>query len=149
MVHVSQGFNRTTVRRNVESAIRSLLSFDNQSFGSGVTIGQIYRATLGVQGVEWADLNWLSGDKPTESDELQLDTEGYDYRKVENWNPDTNSYDSLLIPRIDPNDPWLDNEFPKDFPDYTNPSDPNALLPEDERPSDGLWVKALGGLANT
>ena len=41
-------------------------SFDNVDFGTRVTIGQIYRAALAVQGVEWAELTWLNTTEPVD-----------------------------------------------------------------------------------
>ena len=40
--------------------VRQVLAFDNVDFGVRVSIGQIYRAALAVQGVEWAEVAWLS-----------------------------------------------------------------------------------------
>ena len=63
-VHVVGTFNRSQVRRQVEALIRKMLSFDNVDFGYRVTMGQIYRAALSVQGVEWGELHWLSTNVP-------------------------------------------------------------------------------------
>ena len=63
-VHVVEGYNRTNVRLQVESVIRQILAFDRVDFGWRVTIGRIYRAALAIQGVEWAEVRWLSTDEP-------------------------------------------------------------------------------------
>jgi hypothetical protein len=60
LVHVQKGYNRTSVRTAVDATVRQILSFDNVDFGTRVSIGQIYRAALAVQGVEWAEVAWLS-----------------------------------------------------------------------------------------
>jgi hypothetical protein len=60
LVHVQKGYNRTSVRTAVDATVRQILSFDNVDFGVRVSIGQVYRAALAVQGVEWAELAWLS-----------------------------------------------------------------------------------------
>jgi Baseplate J-like protein len=65
-VHVMPTYNRTAVRKAVETALRNMLSYDLVNFGMRITIGQVYRAILGVQGVEWADLNWLQTERPTD-----------------------------------------------------------------------------------
>ena len=64
IVHVVDGYNRTQVRLNVDAAVRSLLSFDAVDFGYSVTIGQIYRTALAVQGVEWVELQVLDDEVP-------------------------------------------------------------------------------------
>jgi hypothetical protein len=60
LVHVQKGYNRTAVRGAVDTIVRQILSFDNVDFGTRVLIGQIYRAALAVEGVEWAEVAWLS-----------------------------------------------------------------------------------------
>jgi nucleotide-binding universal stress UspA family protein len=67
LVHVQKGYNRTTVRTAVDAVIRQVLSFDNVDFGTMVSIGQIYRAALAVQGVEWAELTWLNTSAPVDT----------------------------------------------------------------------------------
>ena len=141
MVHVRTGFNRTNVRRSVESAVRDTLSFFNQSFGAphhrSDLPSRARRARRRVGGGQLA--RWREAGP---EHEVLLDQGGFDFRRVENWVPDVNSRDSLLIPRIDPENPMDDNDFPKDFPDHNRPEDPNAILIEDEMPQDGLWIKA-------
>ena len=68
IVHVMETYNRTSVREQVDSVIRQILSFDVVDFGTRVTMGSIYRAVLSVAGVEWADLRWLSPDEPPDID---------------------------------------------------------------------------------
>jgi len=60
LVHVTKGYNRSSVRAAVDSTVRQVLAFDSVDFGTRVTMGQVYRAALAVQGVEWAELAWLS-----------------------------------------------------------------------------------------
>ena len=64
IVHVQDAFNRTNVRTQVESVLRSLMKFTNVDFGTRISMGLVYRATLAVQGVEWAELTWLSPNEP-------------------------------------------------------------------------------------
>jgi hypothetical protein len=64
LVHVQDAYDRTAVRLQVDQVVRSLLSFENVDFGSRVSIGLVYRAVLAVQGVEYADLQWLSTEPP-------------------------------------------------------------------------------------
>lgn len=64
LVHVQDVYNRTTVRLQVDSVVRSLLSFTSVDFGYRVSIGMLYRAVLAVQGVEFAEVQWLSTEPP-------------------------------------------------------------------------------------
>jgi hypothetical protein len=63
-VHVVSTYNRTAVRLQVDSVLRQMIAYNTVTFGQWVTIGQVYRAVLGVQGVEWAEVNWLSTEPP-------------------------------------------------------------------------------------
>ena len=47
--------------------IRQVLAFDTVDFGTRVSIGQIYRSALAVQGVEWAELTWLNAIAPVDN----------------------------------------------------------------------------------
>ena len=60
LVHVQKGYNRGAVRAAVDATVRQVLAFDSVDFGTRVTMGQVYRAALAVQGVEWAEVAWLS-----------------------------------------------------------------------------------------
>jgi len=60
LVHVQKGYNRGAVRAAVDATVRQVLAFDSVDFGTRVTMGQVYRAALAVQGVEWAVVAWLS-----------------------------------------------------------------------------------------
>jgi hypothetical protein len=64
LVHVMDAYNRTDVRLQVDQVVRNVLAFDSVDFGYRISIGLIYRAVLAVQGVEWADLQWLSTEPP-------------------------------------------------------------------------------------
>ena len=68
IVHVTETYNRTAVREQVDNIIRKILSYDVVDFGTRVTMGSIYRAVLSVAGVEWAELRWLSPDEPPDID---------------------------------------------------------------------------------
>ena len=100
-VHVIEGYNRTSVRLQVDSVIRKLLSFNNVDFGWRVTIGKIYRAALAVQGTEWVELMWLDTVQPNKlQDQAMAPITG-------NTTPSPGNVrdidvDPLKIPRIDP-----------------------------------------------
>jgi hypothetical protein len=64
LVHVQDSYDRTAVRLQVEQVVRSLLAFNVVDFGTRISIGLVYRAVLAVQGVEYADLQWLSTEPP-------------------------------------------------------------------------------------
>ena len=97
MVHVQAGYNRTSVRTSVDGTIRQVMLFDAVDFGLRISIGQIYRTALAVQGVEWVDLLWLDGTEPanlTMEGDIIVDD---DNRIIGDIVPD-----SLHIPQIDP-----------------------------------------------
>jgi hypothetical protein len=50
-------YNRESVRAAVQSAVESVLSYDNVSFGKRISIGSVYRAALGVEGVDYITLD--------------------------------------------------------------------------------------------
>jgi len=52
-------YNRESVRAAVQSAIENLLSYDNVSFGQRISVGDVYRKALGVDGVDYVTLNTL------------------------------------------------------------------------------------------
>jgi hypothetical protein len=64
LVHVVETYNRTAVREQVETVLRKLLDYTTVTFGTRISIGTVYRTILGVQGVEWAELKWLSTEAP-------------------------------------------------------------------------------------
>lgn len=130
-VHVDASFNRTKVRKDVETALTSMFSFDNMDFGERVTIGQVYRTALSVTGVEWAELTWLDTSQPSDAGvEISIYSND-DMRKINNI-----STSDIKILRLDPSSVV---ESPFYFPD----------LDESERTHNGLWVRAVGGLPNT
>jgi len=101
LVHVIEGYNRTSVRLQVESVIIRLLEFNNVDFGWRVSIGKIYRAALAVQGTEWVELMWLSTTEPTTLEDQDMAP------ITGNANPSPGivtdiEVDPLLIPRIAP-----------------------------------------------
>ena len=64
LVHVVETYNRTAVRQQVETVLRKLLDYTTVTFGTRISIGSVYRTILGVQGVEWAEVKWLSTNPP-------------------------------------------------------------------------------------
>jgi hypothetical protein len=52
-------YNRESVRSAVQSAIETLFSYDNVGFGQRISIGDVYRAALSVEGVDYVNLNSL------------------------------------------------------------------------------------------
>ena len=134
LVHVTEGFNRSSVHQQVESVIRQALHFNAVDFGTSVTIGKVYRAALAVQGVEWCELMWLDTTEPTPSQDKQMAV------GTEPAGQQVNDLltNDLLIPRIEPtvSDP------PAPEPDFPG-------LTESERTHDGLWVWAVGGVPGT
>jgi hypothetical protein len=72
-VHVVPSFNRTAVRAQVSTVVRQVVAFNNVDFGFRVSMGQIYRAVLAVQGVEYADLEWLNELAPVDNTDPEDD----------------------------------------------------------------------------
>lgn len=60
VVYVKSNFVQSWVKNDVSDAIRSLLSFPNVDFGKRLTVGEVYRAALGVNGVDYVLLTNLS-----------------------------------------------------------------------------------------
>ncbi len=59
-VNVLPNFVQSVVRQNVIDAIKELLSFDNVFFEKRLSIGEVYRAALSVQGVDYVDITQLN-----------------------------------------------------------------------------------------
>lgn len=58
--HVLPRYQREVVRLDVEKAIRTVLAYENSSFGDRVTISEIYQAISAVTGVDYAVVSVLS-----------------------------------------------------------------------------------------
>ena len=134
LVHVTEGFNRTSVHQQVESVIRQALHFNAVDFGTSVTIGKVYRAALAVQGVDWCELMWLDTTEPstTQDQTMAAGIQPVGQKVVDLLT------DDLLIPRIEPT--------------VTDPPETEASFPdlsEAERTHDGLWIWAIGGVPGT
>jgi len=63
-IQVAEVFNRLNVRDTVDAVIRRLLGYEMVDFGTRVALGDIYRATLTVQGVDWCEVTWLTTSRP-------------------------------------------------------------------------------------
>jgi len=58
-VQVRPLYNRESVRAAVQAAIENVFAYDNVSFGKRVSIGDVYRAALAVDGVDYITLDTL------------------------------------------------------------------------------------------
>ena len=150
--HVQAAYNRTQVRKSVESAVRSLFAFDNLDFGTRVSLGQVYRSCLSVAGVEWVEIKWLSTTQPANPSK-EVDLDGDDDARI----VDVNGIapDDLHIARI--------YQYPESttttqitYPDTPTGKryivEPSSYWPDltlEERQHDGLWVRAIGGLVGS
>lgn len=65
-IHVADVYNRTSVREQVENVLNRVFSYDLMDFGSRISLGAVYRAVLTVAGVEWAEIRWMSVNKPSD-----------------------------------------------------------------------------------
>jgi predicted phage baseplate assembly protein len=55
-VYVKSNYVARVVKDNVTAAVQNLLSFDNVSFGGRLTIGEVYRSAMGVDGVDYVTI---------------------------------------------------------------------------------------------
>jgi hypothetical protein len=55
-VQIKSGYIQEIVYDNVVTAVRNLLSFDNVDFGGSLSLGDVYRAILAVEGVDYTQL---------------------------------------------------------------------------------------------
>lgn len=67
-VTVRDLYNRTAVRDAVVTAISNVFDFDNVDFGQKITLGEVYRAVLAVDGVEFVGINSMYISDPSVSD---------------------------------------------------------------------------------
>jgi len=68
-VNVLPSYVALYVERDVESAIDNIFAFNNVQFGQTVSLGRLYRAIMGVRGVEYATITVLddAGDTNVEA----------------------------------------------------------------------------------
>lgn len=85
-------YNRESVRSSVQSAIENLLSYDNVSFGQRISVGDVYRKALSVDGVDYITLNTLEIDGAGEPTPVDINTPTYnlprlspDLAEVDTW----------------------------------------------------------------
>jgi hypothetical protein len=55
-VQIKSGYIQEVVYDNVVTAVKNLLSFDNVDFGGSLSLGDVYRAILAVDGVDYTHL---------------------------------------------------------------------------------------------
>jgi hypothetical protein len=81
-VQVRPLYNREAVRAAVQAAIVSVISYDNVDFGKRISIGDVYRAALAVDGVDYITLNTLkiTGDAGPIED---IDTPTYNLPRID------------------------------------------------------------------
>lgn len=86
-------YNRESVRAAVQSAVENLLSYDNVSFGQRISIGDVYRRALGVDGVDYVTLNTLEIAGTSEATPVDIDTPTYNIPRL---NPDLQGTDTWV-----------------------------------------------------
>lgn len=59
-VYVKDNYVQSWIKSEVSEAIRALLTFENVNFGQTLTVGEVYRAALSVNGVDYVVLTNLS-----------------------------------------------------------------------------------------
>jgi hypothetical protein len=96
-VKVRPLYNRESVRAAVQSYVEDVFDYDNVDFGRRVSIGDVYRAALKVDGVDYITLN-------------ELMVTGGTPNTVEDINSEEADPENLYrIPRVNPNlaEPWV------------------------------------------
>lgn len=58
-------YNRIAVQTAVQKAIEGVLSYDNVEFGKRISLGDVYRAVLNVEGAEYVKINYMYIDGAT------------------------------------------------------------------------------------
>ena len=100
-VRVRALYNRESVRAAVQAAIEDVFSYNNVDFGRRVSIGDVYRAGLSVDGVEYITVNTLrlAGSAGTVEDINSSDPA----------DPNGDPENAYRIPRISPTitSPWV------------------------------------------
>lgn len=86
-------YNRESVRAAVQAAIENLLSYDNVSFGQRISVGDVYRKALGVDGVDYVTLNTLEINGSVETTPVDIDTPVYNLPRL---NPDLADVDTWV-----------------------------------------------------
>jgi hypothetical protein len=86
-------YNRESVRAAVQAAIENLLSYDNVSFGQRISIGDVYRRALGVDGVDYVTLNTLEIAGAAETSPVDINTPTYNIPRL---NPDLQGTDTWV-----------------------------------------------------
>lgn len=59
-LHVLDGFSTDLVESTVASTVADLFSFDSLDFGEVVTVGQVYRACMSLEGVDYIDITSMN-----------------------------------------------------------------------------------------
>lgn len=72
-LQVKSGYVRSRVQDAVLKAVDPVFDFDNIDFGKTMTVGEVYRAILGVEGVDWAVVTQFN----TESNVNELQDDGF------------------------------------------------------------------------
>ena len=75
-------YNRESVRAAVQAAIENLLSYDNVSFGQRISVGDVYRKALSVDGVDYITLNTLEIDGAAEPTPVDINTPTYNLPRL-------------------------------------------------------------------
>lgn len=96
-VKVRPLYNRESVRSAVQAAVVTVFAYDNVDFGRRVSIGDVYRAALVIDGVDYITINELMVTGGTPGTVEDVNSEEAD---------EANLY---KIPRINPNlaEPWV------------------------------------------
>ena len=102
LIHVTEGYNRTSVRLQVESLVRQALSFNSMDFSTMVTIGKIYRTAMAVQGVDYVQLQWLDDIAPTVAQDQAMAPDPADLNQSQSINVFDVDPGDLFIARIKP-----------------------------------------------
>lgn len=91
-VNVLPLYNRESVRASVQKAIETVFSYDKVGFGKRISVGDIYRAALSVDGVDYAVLTGLqtsTGSPPSVAEDVNsVDDDPNNAYRIPRINPD-------------------------------------------------------------
>lgn len=75
---VSQGFSQASVVTNVTSALNTMFSTPNTSFGATITVGQVYATILAVPGVAYAVIPLITREDVTQTNTNPIQLRGFE-----------------------------------------------------------------------
>lgn len=76
-LHVLPGFSAEAVEAAVTSAVQGVFNFDRLDFAQRISVGEIYRACMQIEGVDWIDITSLNFNSTDSNEVKNLDPGRY------------------------------------------------------------------------